>query len=81
MGLFTIEFELGRETRDMIERVAVQVCSAAERIAASATVTVEVGPETLSKIAEAREESNEGGAAVGAIVAKAHEKVKAATGT
>ena len=80
MGLFTIEFELGRETRGMVERVAAQVCATAERIAAGATATVELGPETLGTIAAGREGSKEGGPAVGAIVAKAQEKVKGVTG-
>ena len=41
MGLFTIEFELGPQTRAMVERVA-----------ATAVMRVELGPETLKTIAD-----------------------------
>ena len=83
MGLFTIEFELGRETRSMIERVAAEVCAAAERIAASTSVNVELGPqtrETLKTVAVGSEAAKESDAALGGIVAKARDEAKRVTG-
>jgi hypothetical protein len=51
MGLFTIEFELGRETRAMIERVAGDTRAMVERVATTATTQIELGPETRETIA------------------------------
>jgi hypothetical protein len=50
MGLFTIEFELGRETRAMIERVAGETRAMIERVATTATTQIELGPETRETI-------------------------------
>ncbi len=51
MGLFTVELEIGRETRAMIERIADDTRSMVERIATSRGVELELGPQTREVIA------------------------------
>ena len=80
MGLFTIESELGRETRSMIERVATEICAAAERIAASTFIGVELGPETRETL-ETLAAAEKGGAALGGIVGTARDEAKRVTGS
>jgi hypothetical protein len=52
VGLFTVEFELGPETRGMIERVAQQVCAMVERTAPKLAAEVELGAKTRKAIAD-----------------------------
>ena len=47
MGLFTVEVELGQETRATIERIAAMV----ERAVTTAAVQLELGPETREVMA------------------------------
>ncbi len=84
MGLFTIEFELGRETREMIERVVTQTCVAVERVAHNASVEVELGEKTrevVSRLAPIEEGTGKTRDAVGGIVEKAREEAKRVTGS
>ncbi len=50
MGLFTIELELGRETRAMIEGVATETRAMMERLATTAAKQIELGPKTRETI-------------------------------
>jgi hypothetical protein len=50
MGLFTIEFELGRETRAMVERVAAETRAMIERLVTTAATQIELGPKTRETI-------------------------------
>ena len=67
MGLFTVELELGRETRAMIERVAGETRGALERIATRAVIQLELGPKTRETIASAGLPPKGGGSARKAI--------------
>ncbi len=84
MGLFTIEFELGRETREMIERVVTQACVVADRVAANASVRVELGEktrETLATLVSPREEAGKARDALGGIVERARDEARRVTGS
>ena len=67
MGLFTIEFEIGRETRGMIERVATETGAMLERVATTAVIQLELGPKTLETIETVGTVSKQGGKAREAI--------------
>lgn len=85
MGLFTIELELGRETRAMIERVVGDTCATLERMAANASMTVELGKETrdtlLTVAPPTSEESGKAREALGGLVEKTRDEAKRVTGT
>ena len=51
MGLFTVELEIGRETRAMIERIADDTRAMVERVAATGAVELELGPQTREVMA------------------------------
>jgi len=51
VGLFTVELEIGRETRGMIERIATDTRATLERIATTGSVQFELGPQTREVIA------------------------------
>jgi hypothetical protein len=79
MGLFTVEFELGPETRGMVERVAARTCAAAEKVATTAIVQVELGEQTremLGALAVPGEGAGKAREAVGGIVKKARDEAK-----
>ncbi len=72
MGLFTVEVEVGPETRATIERVAAMV----ERVATTASVELELGPETREVMAhffESTARSGDSGARekIGGLLGKA----------
>jgi hypothetical protein len=85
VGLFTIELELGRETRAMIERVVGVACAALERTAANASMTVELGQhtrDTLTTVAPTgSEEPGKARGALGGLVDKTRDEAKRVTGT
>ena len=57
MGLFTVELEIGRQTRAMIEGIAAMV----ERVATAAAIELELGPETREVLAHFFESTAERG--------------------
>jgi hypothetical protein len=67
MRLFTIDFELGPETRGLIERVTAEACATIEKVATSAVVQVELGPRTRETIEATGVASSKGGKARVAI--------------
>ena len=67
MGLFTIEFEIGRETRAMIEKVATETSAMIERVATTAIVQLELGPKTRQTIETVGTVAKQGGKAREAI--------------
>ena len=82
MGLFTVEFELGPETRGMVERVAARTCAAVENVATTAIVQVELGEQTremLGALAVPGEGAGKAREAVGGIVKKARNEAKRVT--
>jgi hypothetical protein len=84
MGLFTIEFELGRETRRMIERAVAEVCAAGERVATNALVQVELGErtrDTLERLNSPSDEARKTAEGLGGVVAKARDEAKRVTGS
>lgn len=66
MGLFTIEFEFGPQTRESMERIATVLADALRRAATEASVEIEAGPDTRRSLGQAGSESS-GGAAQEAI--------------
>ena len=77
MGLFTIEvnFEIGRETRSMIERVATETSATIERLATT-TMLVELGPETretLEKIGLAAKQGRKAREAIEGLLGRGPE--------
>ena len=67
MGLFTIEFEIGPETRGMIERIATETLATIDRIATTTAVQFELGPKTRETIGTLGMASKQGGKAREAI--------------
>ena len=51
MGLFTVELEMGQETRAMIERIAADTREMVERVVTTGAVEIELGPQTREVIA------------------------------
>ena len=51
MGLFTVELEIGRETRGMIERLAADTREMIEGLATNGRVELELGPQTREVMA------------------------------
>jgi hypothetical protein len=51
VGLFTVELEMGQETRAMIERIAADTRTMVERVVTTGAVEVEVGPQTREVLA------------------------------
>jgi hypothetical protein len=61
MGLFTVELEIGRETRGMIERIAADTRAMVERVATSRAVELEMGPQTrevMAHLFESRDDAS-----------------------
>lgn len=83
MGLFTIEFELGRETRGMVERVVAnlvaETCALAERVVTDAAVQVELGEKTREALVRLVPPDKAGRAAAGGIIDKARDEAKRIT--
>jgi hypothetical protein len=59
VGLFTVELEIGRETRAMIERIASDTRAMAEKVATTAAVQLELGPKTRETMAHFFESSGD----------------------
>jgi hypothetical protein len=59
VGLFTVELELGRETRAMIERVARETREMLERLSTNVAVELELGPNTRETLHRAEEDAVE----------------------
>ena len=59
MGLFTVEVEIGRETRTMIERIAADTQVMVERVATTGAVELELGPKTREVLAHFFESSRD----------------------
>jgi hypothetical protein len=51
VGLFTVELEMGQETRAMIERIAADTREMVERVATTGAVELELGPQTREVMA------------------------------
>jgi hypothetical protein len=51
VGLFTVELEMGQETRAMIERIAADTRAMVERVVTTGAVEVELGPQTREVMA------------------------------
>ena len=75
MGLFTVELEIGRETREMIERIAADTRAMVERVATTGAVELELGPQTREVIAHFFEPRDSSGVRekLGGLVGKAPE--------
>ena len=73
MGLFTVELEIGRETRAMIERIADDTRAMAVEIATTAAVQLELGPKTRETLAHFFESSGDSSTRekIGGLLAKA----------
>jgi hypothetical protein len=73
VGLFTVELEVGRETRAMIERIAGDTRAMVERIATTAAVELELGSKTREVIADLFESSGDRSARekIGGLLGKA----------
>ncbi len=73
MGLFTVELEVGRETRGMIERIAVDTRAMVERVATTGVLELELGPQTREVIAHFFESRGDTGVRekIGGLVGKA----------
>ena len=59
MGLFTVELELGRETRGMVERVARETREMVERVAKTTAIEIELGPKTRETLHHLEEDAVE----------------------
>ena len=73
MGLFTVELEIGHQTRAMIEGIAADTRAMVERVATSGAIELELGPQTREVMAhffESRVESSVR-EKIGGIVGKA----------
>jgi hypothetical protein len=60
VGLFTVELEIGRETRAMIERIAADAREMIERRATTGAIELEFGPQTrevMAHLFESRDSS------------------------
>ncbi len=83
MDLFTIKFELGPETRSLIERVTTEMCATGERVAKSTVVHVELGEKTRQTIETLAVASRGAGGktrdAVVGVVEKAREEARRAS--
>ncbi len=76
MGLFTVELEIGRETRAMVERIAAETRAMLERVATSGAVELELGPQTREVIAHFFESHGDSGVRekIGGVVGRATER-------
>lgn len=76
MGLFTVELEIGRETRAMVERIAADTRAMVERVATSRAVELELGPRTREVIAHVFQPHGESGVRekIGGLVGRATER-------
>ena len=73
MGLFTVELEVGRETRAMIERIAQETRGTVEKVATTAAIELELGPETRDVLAHIFDSSRDSRARekIGGLLGKA----------
>jgi hypothetical protein len=73
VGLFTVELEMGQETRAMIERIAADTRAMVERVVTKGAVEVEVGPQTREVLAHFFESRGDSSVRekIGGVVGKA----------
>ena len=80
MGLFTVELEMGQETRAMIERIAADAREMVERVVTTGAVEIELGPQTREVIAHFFEKHGDSsvsekiGEKVGGFIGKATDR-------
>jgi hypothetical protein len=77
VGLFTVELEMGEQTRAMIERIAADTRAMVERVATSGAVELELGPQTREVVAhffESRDESSGVREKLGGLVGRSTEQ-------